>query len=196
MSLILKPFPSFFSVFVRFLLARISVNLKLSKVFLAVLLSISLGFTSNVLAQGNFSSTGTGGNWSSNSSWTLVSGADGDGVPDANDAVTILGNDIITVDVASACTSLQIGGIAAPGGPGLLNFAGAFSLTVSGSVLVGGEGVTTRSGSIIFSSGATLPAANFFYNIIINYFVAYITSLTALIVLATLGNDASIKVGA
>ena len=49
--------------------------------------------------------TSKGGNWNSASNWTLTSGTDADGIPDADDAVIIKAN-TVTVNVNAACASL------------------------------------------------------------------------------------------
>ena len=127
----------------------------------ALALYTLLFLSQTAFGQGAFNSTGIGGNWNNAGSWTLTGGADGDGIPDANDNVTILGNDIITVNVNSACTSLQIGATPATGvNPGTLNFSGAFSLTVSGAVTVGGFGNVARRGTVTFSVGSAIVAGS------------------------------------
>ena len=49
--------------------------------------------------------TSKGGNWNSASNWTLTSGTDADGIPDADDAVIIKAN-TVTVNVNATCASL------------------------------------------------------------------------------------------
>ncbi|WP_291107734.1 T9SS type A sorting domain-containing protein [Flavobacterium sp. UBA6195] len=49
--------------------------------------------------------TSNGGNWNSASSWTLTSGTDADGIPDADDAVIIKAH-TVTVNVNATCASL------------------------------------------------------------------------------------------
>ncbi len=49
--------------------------------------------------------TSKGGNWNSASNWTLTSGTDADGIPDADDAVIIKAH-TVTVNVNATCASL------------------------------------------------------------------------------------------
>ena len=50
------------------------------------------------MVQGVFqSNVATTGSWTDAGSWTLLSGSDANGIPDANDNVTIVNGDIITV---------------------------------------------------------------------------------------------------
>jgi hypothetical protein len=53
------------------------------------LLGIIVLFVSISLGQATFESAVTTGNWNSSSSWTITSGSDEDGIPDANDDVII-----------------------------------------------------------------------------------------------------------
>ena len=57
------------------------------------------------LQAASFSSLATG-NWNTSSTWTLVSGTDVDGIPDADDIVTVALNHTITLDIAPTITSL------------------------------------------------------------------------------------------
>jgi hypothetical protein len=61
-----------------------------------------------LFGQGEFISIATGG-WSSTASWTLVSGSDSDGIPDANDNVTI-GAHTIYLSQTQACYNLTTPG--------------------------------------------------------------------------------------
>lgn len=56
-----------------------------------------------------FNSTGATTNWSISTSWSVVSGVDADGIPDADDDLTILnGHTIILTAASSFCKSLTI----------------------------------------------------------------------------------------
>src|SRR5258708_39591661 len=87
------------------------------------LLAISLLACVNGFGQATFYSSATG-NWSNSGTWTINSGSDADGVPDANDDVIVRGGFTVTVNANSSCNTLQIGGIA--GAPlnnsGVVNF--------------------------------------------------------------------------
>jgi hypothetical protein len=95
-------------------------------------------FNTSAIA-GTFSSAATG-NWNSSSSWTLTSGSDGDGIPDANDDVTIVAGHTITVndDVSSA------------------------SLTVNGTLSYNDndDRTITVTGNLSITSGGTFTTAN------------------------------------
>lgn len=65
-------------------------------------------FINSVSFAGNFNSNASGA-WSSSTSWTLTSGTDADGVPDADDNVTILNTHTITLtQTTTYCKSLTI----------------------------------------------------------------------------------------
>ncbi len=119
---------------------------------------------SELFGQGVFRSVASG-NWSTAGTWALDSGVDGDGIPDANDNVYIVRNTTVTITANASCTTLQIGGTAANpfNQAGTLNFSGAFSLTVSGSVTVGGAGFATRTGTLTFSSGSSITAGSLIF---------------------------------
>lgn len=93
-------------------------------------LILSFGFA---LGQGNFNSNTLTGNWSNPGSWTLVSGTDADGIPDADDNVTIVDTNAINMDVNSACNTLTFNGNAT------LNFnTTTRTLTVNGLMTMNG----------------------------------------------------------
>ncbi|HRE68626.1 MAG TPA: hypothetical protein PLX76_17025, partial [Cyclobacteriaceae bacterium] len=106
--------------------------------------------------------TQSSGNWTNSAIWVIVSGTDGDGVPDSNDDVIVRGGFEVTINGNSTCSNLQIGGIpgASLNNSGTVTFGGAFTLTVGNSVTVGGYGNTFRSGTLNFISNSTLVASN------------------------------------
>ena len=59
------------------------------------------------LQAANFSSL-ISGNWNAAGTWTLTSGSDADGIPDADDNVTIAGNHTITLDIAPTIATLNM----------------------------------------------------------------------------------------
>lgn len=68
-----------------------------------------------VSAQSNYLSTGkSAGNWNDPSTWQLAPGSaaddDGDGIPDANDNVTIQSGHTVQVNATNACKNLSIDG--------------------------------------------------------------------------------------
>lgn len=62
----------------------------------------------DVHAQGVFESNTSNGNWNSSGSWTLISGSDGNGIPDSDDDVTILAGDRINIRGNRNCDDLEI----------------------------------------------------------------------------------------
>ncbi len=52
--------------------------------------------------------SGTSGNWNLAATWTLTSGTDADGVPDADDAVTIKAGHNVTTTGGSSCTTITV----------------------------------------------------------------------------------------
>jgi autotransporter-associated beta strand protein len=106
--------------------------------------------------------TQSSGNWTNSAIWVIVSGTDGDGVPDSNDDVIVRGGFEVTINGNSTCSNLQIGGIpgASLNNSGTVTFGGAFTLTVGNSVTVGGYGNTFWSGTLNFISNSTLVASN------------------------------------
>jgi len=114
----------------------------------ALLLLAPLAF-----AQGNFSTLGDG-NWSNPAVWTLLSGSDSDGIPDADDNVTVKSNHDITIDVDAACSDLTIN-------DGSVNWVGSSimfntgkTLTVNGTLTWGFD--ATHPGDVNMTEGGTL----------------------------------------
>lgn len=86
-----------------------------------------------VAQSGNFNSNTLTGNWSNAGSWIQVSGTDADGIPDADDNVTIVDTNTINMDVNSACNTLTFNGNAT------LNFnTTTRTLTVNGLMTMNG----------------------------------------------------------
>ncbi len=101
------------------------------------------------------------GNWNSNSTWSATStGAPGASVPVAGDVVTIENGNIVTVNVDADCANIQLGSTSKRGGAGTLTFNSGVTLTVSGAVVLGNTGSTSRFGTIIMTSGGTLSCAS------------------------------------
>jgi hypothetical protein len=94
------------------------------------LLGIVVLFDSISLGQATFTSAVTTGNWNSSSSWTITSGSDDDGIPDANDNVIIRSTDKITLDGDAACNNLTLQGA----GSGTRLEIGNYVLTVYGTL--------------------------------------------------------------
>ncbi|MBI1769315.1 MAG: S-layer family protein, partial [Bacteroidetes bacterium] len=135
------------------------------KLLLAAFLALSFQFS---FGQGNFNSAATG-NWNAAGSWTLVSGVDGDGVPDANDNVTILNGHNITVNVASNVNTFIInsGGtitatnaLTATTPPNTVNSGGTYIHNQNGGTIPTATWGATSTCSITGATN-TFPAAGF-----------------------------------
>ncbi|MBS1733486.1 MAG: T9SS type A sorting domain-containing protein [Bacteroidetes bacterium] len=114
---------------------------------LLFLFTLSAFYGIDVKAQANFNSNTTSGNWNNPSSWTRVSGTDADGIPDADDNVTIKADNIITVNVASAANSVTL---ERRGGNKTINLNA--NLTITGSLLI--DRPRTSGTSSLVSVGA------------------------------------------
>ncbi|KAB1154125.1 beta strand repeat-containing protein, partial [Flavobacterium luteum] len=99
------------------------------------------------------------GNWNATSTWSDTSGGTaGFSAPVAGDVVYIERGFTVTVNVTSACTSIQLGRLGTAGA-GTLTFSGSSTLTVSGAVVLGNN-ITGSTGIITFTSGSTLIAGS------------------------------------
>lgn len=99
-------------------------------------------FTSFSVAQAVFESnvSGGSGNWNNSGSWTLISGSDGDDVPDSNDDVTILSGDQINIRNDEDCDDLAI--------VGTLNYSRSRTLTVNGNLTMSGTSAEITGNNI------------------------------------------------
>ena len=115
---------------------------KRPRAFVAVLLSFLCSFV-----QAQITSTATGGNWNSSTTWL------GGVVPVSGNTVTIVGGASVNVDVTTAtCASLNLGN--SNNSTALLSFNNNAILKVTGGVVVGSNG--QRRGSINMTNGGTL----------------------------------------
>jgi hypothetical protein len=117
--------------------------------------SILSFFSLNAIAQATFTSRVSTGDWTSPASWSFT-GTDSDGVPDADDNVTVTNNNVINVTTTVACLSLNINS----GGRLVIN--GTNSLSIRGSFISSGS-FSAGSGTVIFNgTGAqTIPSLNY-----------------------------------
>ena len=150
------------------------------------LIPILLLFNWQAMQAATFNSNVTNGNWSNAATWILTSGSDPDGIPDADDDVTILSGHTVTLNNAQACINLTVQGTltASTGGNlsqsgtttisgtlnlsgGVLDFSQVFALTGTASFNSGnytfsaggfsGTGtVTVASGTVTFNTGSGL----------------------------------------
>lgn len=134
-------------------------------------LSVILFIVPHVFGQANFISR-RDGNWSYKATWTLVSGADTDSIPDADDNVTIKSSHDVTVNVNAACNDLTINnGVQIYVGATVMLEAGK-SLTVNGTLTWGYDAthpgylqsldgsIVTLKGPILTTSGTRLIAGH------------------------------------
>ncbi|WP_281336892.1 PA14 domain-containing protein [Flavobacterium eburneipallidum] len=117
----------------------------------------------NIANAADFTSNNSG-NWNNPAIWTITSGTDGDGIPDAGDNVIIANGNTVTVNIAALCTTLTINnGNAASG----VTISGTNSLTVSGAVsILAGSGtgdhkiLNVAAGSLTAASISMAPTGN------------------------------------
>ncbi len=131
-----------------------SANKFLKPVTLFLVLIIAM--IGELKAQNRFSIAN--GNWNDPTVWSTTSGGAGPASPPvAGDAVLIEGDNIITVNIATAaCTSLQLGSPTGGGGSGALVFNASTQLTVSGFVSLGNIASIDRFGNLSMTAGGTL----------------------------------------
>jgi hypothetical protein len=128
-----------------------------SIIVFAFALVLLIGISINASAATYYSIAST--NWNVNTTWSTVGygGAAASAFPVAGDIVNIGGGFTVTVNVASACASIQFGQASPTLSAGSLTFSNSSTLTVSGAVLVGNN-ISGSSGTITFTSGSTLTA--------------------------------------
>jgi hypothetical protein len=124
-----------------------------------MLLAIIMAWSGTAFGQGVFTSAATG-DWNVAGSWTLSSGTDADGIPDADDNVTIAATHTINLDLDAAVNNLNFAA-----GTSKLNFnIASKTLTVFGNIVgvaAGDDYVTAAAGlnasgtKILFSGAAT-----------------------------------------
>ncbi|MCE2994785.1 MAG: autotransporter-associated beta strand repeat-containing protein, partial [Flammeovirgaceae bacterium] len=140
-----------------------------------LLFAFFLGFISLGFSQGNFNSNASG-NWTTVGTWTLVSGVDGDGIPDANDVVTILNTHAVFVSDGTAtpsthaCSSLTINsGGTLRANSGLivrtLNISNSLTIAAGGTYTVADAGTTEThflniGGNFTNNGGTFTPLIN------------------------------------
>ena len=136
------------------------------RLFISLQVAAFLLVGSVVKSQAVFTSAATG-NWNTASSWTLVSGSDADGVPDANDNVTISNNKDITITASATCKDLTVNGNIS-NETTQLNVNIGVTLSVSGNFSIDGNnpqkkaGITV-DGKIQFAGTVLLGSTNVTY---------------------------------
>lgn len=81
-----------------------------------------------------FNSSGVTADWSTSTSWTIVSGTDADGIPDADDNITIQLGHQINTGANRSCTIMTINGILNLGSSSFVNY-GNFTISATGSLI-------------------------------------------------------------
>lgn len=105
-------------------------------------------------SQGTFTSR-TNGNWSASSTWTLSSGTDVDGVPDANDDAIFATGFRVDMDVDVAITNMTFNGT------GRLDFNNNRTLSVGGDIIMNGNSSITGNNNnqiLNLTGNFTIPA--------------------------------------
>ncbi|MFH0991053.1 MAG: hypothetical protein V1799_13675 [bacterium] len=150
------------------LLERFSRSTTLSRRSLLpfVLLLFVLGMTAEALGQAVFQANAGGGLWNNSGTWTLASGTDADGIPDADDQVTIAGGNLaVTLNGNEACSSLLVQNTGANSTSTRLEI-GSYTLAVAGNVTITGGGgngskiaqINVGNGILIVSGNLTISA--------------------------------------
>jgi|GEM_PF-1329691 len=100
----------------KFTFTQLHIRFFLAAIWLIIILPVSAA---------TFDSA-TSGNWNLAATWTLTSGTDADGVPDADDAVTIKAGDNVTATGGSTCTTITVDAMATLTLTSALNNSGTF----------------------------------------------------------------------
>lgn len=129
-------------------ISRRTLSLLLSCLFI-------LMFSINTQAQATFNSVATG-NWNSITSWVIVGGVDGDGIPDADDNVIIKAGHTITVNVNAAANSIAFTGNTSA----TLSLSAGKTLDVTGNVNITAPATNGYSATIAVGSGTLNVGAN------------------------------------
>jgi hypothetical protein len=112
-----------------------------------------------LFAQAVFSSNVAAGNWNSAASWSVVSGADGDGMPDSDDDVYVQSGHAITLTQNESCNDIHISTgtvIAGTGSEGAINL-GTNTLSINGKLRCYWAAVGVTPGTSYNSGYAVYP---------------------------------------
>lgn len=131
----------------KFTFTQLQIRFFLAAIWLIVILPVSAA---------TFDSA-TSGNWNLAATWTLTSGTDDNGVPDADDAVTIKAGHNVTVAGGSTCTTITVEATAILTMASSLNNSGAFlnQGTLEWTGALTGAGALTNDGTINISGLVT-----------------------------------------
>ncbi len=128
---------------VKYLVRGIAMHTYIKTTFIFFLIAVTsvIIFIPSRTEAAAFSSRATG-DWSASATWTLTSGSDADGVPDADDDVTLVGGYNVTVSGNAACTSITF---STNSGARILTVNAGVTLAVSGSITINAPGNTNTS---------------------------------------------------
>lgn len=119
----------------------------------AAILMLS-AFSQMAFSQATFQSAGSGP-WNASATWTILSGSDADGIPDADDIVTIRNGDNITVSVSdAACSSLTAaaGSTITIASGGVLPAANSYALNSLSTTVFSAAGAQTVRAGVIYGN--------------------------------------------
>ena len=117
-----------------------------------ILLISLLFFTVTFVNAADFTSVQTG-NWNSPTTWTITSGTDGDGIPDAGDVVNIANGHTVTVTANADAVSVTFTGASAT-----LTVDAGFKLDVANAVILNSSNTINTAASI--TGAGTLNCAS------------------------------------
>jgi len=130
-----------------------------SNLLTSIILAVVLAWSGTAFGQGVFTSAATG-DWNLAGSWTLSSGTDADGIPDADDDVTIAATHTINLDLDASVNNLNFAA-----GTSKINFSVASkTLTVFGNIVgvlstddyvTAAAGLNAAGTKILFSGAGT-----------------------------------------
>jgi hypothetical protein len=118
--------------------------------------------TNLCLGQATFQSNTSNGNWNTSGSWTLLSGSDGDGIPDSNDDVIITSGHTIVILAAAACDDLSFtDGTLSYNSDQTVSVGGNMSATVNSSISGYSNGqILQVSGNFSINSSITMSVGS------------------------------------
>ncbi|MGI8787427.1 MAG: FG-GAP-like repeat-containing protein [Pyrinomonadaceae bacterium] len=126
---------------------------KTVKILLGLLAVMFFGIT----AQAATFTAATDGDWATTTTWTFT-GTDADGIPDADDTVTIPSPRVVTVSGAQSAQNLTVNGGGTLTINGTLTMIGTPSSSVSNSGTVNGAGSLQTQGTTTLNIGGTFIA--------------------------------------
>ncbi|HTJ48217.1 MAG TPA: hypothetical protein VL443_02105 [Cyclobacteriaceae bacterium] len=162
------------------------------RAFQSLVLTVILVMVSSIslFAQATYTSTAAGGNWNAPGTWTIggTADGDGDGIPDANDAVIILSTATVNVNAASAALSVTING------SGIINYTSNNTLAIAQSLLLNTNSqITGNNAAQILTVGTTLTVGSGAPNTRISGITMTVNGTTSIAGAFTLNSDIGVK---